>query len=276
MAEEDTRNWIKALHKSHDHLVDLLDGMDPGRLTGPSYCDDWTIAHVLSHLGSGAEIFSLMVEAGTKGEDPPGPDIFPPIWDAWNSKSPESQAADLKGADAALVEQIEGLDAQQLDKFHLSMFGMEVDAAMLVGMRLSELTLHTWDFEVVLDPSATLAHDATALLVDVLSARVARSGKAAAGPLEVRIETTAPARSFLLKVDDSVSLDELTGSEGREDGLGDGRGDDRAGEETAKVVLPAEALLRLVSGRLDDEHLPADTSVTGVTLDELRTVFPGF
>ena len=72
MAKEDARSWIEALHKSHDHLVALLDGMEPGRLTGPSYCDDWTIAQVLSHLGSGAEIFSLMFEAGVKRRGPTG------------------------------------------------------------------------------------------------------------------------------------------------------------------------------------------------------------
>ncbi len=267
MAVEDARTRMKALHNSHDHLVALIDGLtdgtDPGRLTGPSYCDNWTVAQVFSHLGSGAEIFSLMVEAGVKGEDPPGPDTFQPIWDAWNSKSPELQAADLKGADLALVEQIEGLDPQQLEKFHLSMFGMEVDAATLIGMRLSEHALHTWDVEVVLDPSATLAPDAAAILVDLLPARVARSAKPAGGPLKVHVDTTAPARSFVLEVGDSVSLDELP--EGSE-----------VGSETARIELPAEALLRLVAGRLDDQHLPQDLTVTGVTLEALREVFPGF
>jgi uncharacterized protein (TIGR03083 family) len=205
-----------------------------------------------------------MIEAGVKGEDPPGPDTFAPIWDAWNSKSPELQAADLKGSDRALIEQMESLDARQLEEFHLSMFGMEVDAAMLFGMRLSEHALHTWDVEVMLDPSATLAPDAAAILVDLLSARVARSAKPAGGPLKVHIETTAPARTFLLEVGDSVSLEELP----------EGSGDLGGGK--ARIVLPAEALLRLASGRLDDGHLPQELTVTGVTLDALRKVFPGF
>ena len=124
---------------------------------------------------------------------------------------------------------------------------------------------------MALDPSATLAPDATALLVDVLSARVARSGKPDAGPLEVHIETTAPARSFLLKVDDSVSLDELSGSEGREDdGAGDGSGDD--GEDRAAGGGPAAPRIRASRRRAPT----ADMSVKGVTLDALRAVFPGF
>jgi uncharacterized protein (TIGR03083 family) len=275
---DDARIWIKALRNSCDHLGALIDDMDVAALTGPSYCDDWTVAQVLSHLGSGAEIFSLMIEAGLAGEDPPGSEIFSPIWDAWNSKSPDLQAADCKGADEALVEQIESLDAPQLDKFHLSMFGMEVDATRLVGMRLSEHSLHSWDVEVARNPSATLATDATTLLIDVLSERVARSAKPVGGPMTVRIETTAPSRSFVLRVDEAVSLDQGVGS--LDQGLGSASGGAGGDAETdrgpAMLALPGEALLRLASGRLDDGHLPAEMTLEGVTLGELRGVFPGF
>jgi uncharacterized protein (TIGR03083 family) len=172
MADKDARSWIRALRNSHDHLVALLDSLEPVQLTGASYCDDWTIAQVLSHLGSGAEIFSLMLDAGLAGEDPPGPETFPPIWDSWNSKSPDLQAADLKKVDEALVDRAEALDSRQIETFHLTTFGMEIDAARLIGMRLSELTLHSWDVETEIDPSATLPPEATALLIDVLPARV--------------------------------------------------------------------------------------------------------
>ena len=41
----------------------------------------------------------------------------------------------------------------------------------------------------------------------------------------------------------------------------------------ASLTLPAEAFVRLIYGRLDDE---AEVTASGVTLTELRTVFPGF
>ncbi|MGH3295271.1 MAG: hypothetical protein ACRDP7_26095, partial [Trebonia sp.] len=44
-------------------------------------------------------------------------------------------------------------------------------------------------------------------------------------------------------------------------------------EPTATLALPAEALLRLVYGRLDDEQ---DLRAARVTLTELKSVFPGF
>jgi hypothetical protein len=44
----------------------------------------------------------------------------------------------------------------------------------------------------------------------------------------------------------------------------------------ATVTLPAEALIRLVYGRLDPDHTPAEVSVSGVDLNALRAVFQGF
>ena len=265
---DDARSWISAMRNLHESLVGIIDGLEPGRLTGPSYCDDWTIAQVLSHLGSGAEIFLLMVEAGLAGAEPPSTEVFPPIWDAWNAKTPDRQAADCLAADEALLEAAEALDPQELDGFRISMFGMDLDAAHLLGMRVSEQTFHSWDVAVALDPSATLAADATALLIDELPPRVSRAGKPVGGPMRVRVVTTAPERSFVLAVDESVSLEELPASAAPESDGADG--------DTGKIELPAEALLRLVAGRLDDAHLPADLSITGVSLDTLRGVFPGF
>jgi len=48
-----------------------------------------------------------------------------------------------------------------------------------------------------------------------------------------------------------------------------GAGDDTA----ASLALPAEALLRLVYGRLDSDP---GLRASGVTLPELKSVFPGF
>lgn len=43
-----------------------------GDLQRRSYAPDWSIAQVLSYLGSQAEIFGLFLDAGLSGEDPPG------------------------------------------------------------------------------------------------------------------------------------------------------------------------------------------------------------
>ena len=43
----------------------------------------------------------------------------------------------------------------------------------------------------------------------------------------------------------------------------------------SELRLPAEAFVRLLYGRLDPDHTPPAES-TGVDLDELRPIFPGF
>ncbi len=48
-------------------------------------------------------------------------------------------------------------------------------------------------------------------------------------------------------------------------------------EPTATFNGPAEAVVRLVAGRLKPKHTPEGVEVTGnVSLDDLRKVFPGY
>ena len=258
-ADPIARTWISALRNSHDRLASLIDTATPEQLTGPSYCREWTVAQVLSHLGSGAEIFSLLLDAGLSGGEPPGREAFPAIWDSWNARPPERQAFDCRSVDAAFVERLENLDERQLSTLHLSMFGMEMDAAGLARMRLSEHALHTWDVAVALDPTAKVDPGAVALLIDNLGPTAGRTGQPAGATLRIQVATTDPARTLLLEVGDAVVI-------------ASGPGADVA----SSIELPAEAFVRLVYGRLDSEHTPAGITATGVDLARLRQVFPGF
>ncbi|HUJ07164.1 MAG TPA: maleylpyruvate isomerase family mycothiol-dependent enzyme [Streptosporangiaceae bacterium] len=248
--------WIEALRHGHDRLAAIVRPLGADQLSGPSYASEWSIAQVLSHLGSGAEIFGLFLDAGLDGTEPPGREAFGPIWESWNAKAPQDKAADAIKSDGALVARLAAMDAEQLAELRLAMFGMDVDAAMLARMRLGELSVHTWDIAVALDPAATVAADAVDLLIDTLDQLAARAGKADGGALSVRVDTSGPARQFAVRVADKVELTES----------GDGRAD---------LTLPAEAFVRLVYGRLDPAHTPA-VQPAQFDLDPLRKLFPGF
>jgi uncharacterized protein (TIGR03083 family) len=252
--ERDPAVWIGALRHSHDTLRTVAGPLDAGQLEQRSYASEWTIAQVLSHLGSQAEIFGLFLDAGLTGGDPPGQEAFGPIWDQWNARSPQAQAADALQADQAVVERFESLDDGQRQQLRLAAFGMEVDAAGLAGMRLGEHAIHTWDVAVALDPAATVAPDAVARLVDTL-------GQLGGTARRVRIVTSSPDRTFVLAADETVSLT-AAGEAGDAEGL-------------PEVRLPAEALVRLVYGRLDPAHTPR-VETTDADLDDLRKMFPGF
>src|SRR5580704_6412470 len=254
--------WISALRHSHDRLRAAVEPLDVGQLEQLSYASEWSIAQVLSHLGSQAEIFGLLLDAGLSGQDPPGPEAFPPIWDVWNAKSPRAQAADALRADQATLERFESLDADEQARLHLNMFGMELGATGLARMRLGEHAIHTWDVVVALDPAATVAPDAVALLLDTLDQLAARSGKPDGRQRTVRVSTTDPERQFTLETGEAVRLTPADG--------------ETTGElSRSELRLPAEAFVRLAYGRMDEAHTPP-TESTGVELDELRALFPGF
>jgi uncharacterized protein (TIGR03083 family) len=253
------RQWVETLAASHANLVDVV--AQAGDVSAPSYCSDWAIAQVLSHLGSGAEIGLLNLEATLAGEPAPDREKYVAIWDVWNAKSPEAMAADGLAFDARLVERFSGLDDATLDGMNVEMFGRQLDASGLVAMRMGEHVLHTWDIAVMKDPNATVFAPATALLNDLTPSRMGFMGRGERHfPTPARIEfvTSDPASTFSVVVgpESLETLDEQ-GTDGR-------------------VELPAEALLRLAFGRLGAAHEAGAKATGSVSLDDLRALFPGF
>ena len=248
-----------ALHRSQDRLAAAVAVLAPAELTGPSYDAGWTVADVLSHLGSGAAIADLSLEAGLGRRGAPEFEELDAIWTAWNAKPPQDQAADAVVANAAFLDRLAGLDDAQRAGFAVDMFNGRQDLLGLLQLRLSEHAVHTWDVLVARDPAVRLTPDATVALLSGLPELVSRAGQRSEVPLRVAVTTTDPGAAFVLEADgDGPRL--LPGS---------------APDVPARVTLPAEAFIRLVYGRLDDVHADA-VDVDGCRLDDLRAVFPGF
>jgi uncharacterized protein (TIGR03083 family) len=230
-----------------------------GVLEGPSYCSEWTVAQVFSHLGSGAEIFARVFAAAASGGAAPGREDFSPIWEAWNAKGPTQQARDYVTANSALLDQLERLDDGTLAGMSLDIFGATRDTAGLVRMRLNEQVLHAWDVAVALDPAEELFALAVPEILAALPAIAGWAGKATGATHDVAVHTVDPSADFLLSIGEHVSL---------RPGAGDG-------EHAARLELPAAALIRLVYGRLDPDHTPQGVGAADVEMDDLRAAFPG-
>ncbi len=260
--EQDPRVWIATLRNSHERLAALVAPLTPEQLREQSYCRDWSVAQVLSHLGSGAEI-ALMSLPGALGQaEPVDRAAFQPVWDVWNAKSPDEQAADCLTWDEKHVQALEQLSDHELAGISMPFFGMVLDATGLIRLRLGEHAMHTWDVAVTGDPAATVAPDAVDLLIDNVPGFLApRLGRAPDVAYRVRIQTTGPDRDYLLTAADPVGVT---------DWPGDGGGAD------TEISMPSEALLRLAYGRLDPAHTPAGVVADPGYLDRLRTMFPGF
>jgi uncharacterized protein (TIGR03083 family) len=260
--EQDPRVWIAALRNSHERLASLVEPLSPEQLRAQSYDDDWSVAQVLSHLGSGAEIALMSLPAALGQAEPVDrATAFQPVWDVWNAKTPDEQAADCLTWDGKHVQALEELGDDELAGISMPFIGgMILDAAGMIGLRLGEHAVHTWDVAVTGDPSATVAPDAVDLLIDNVPGFLApRLGRAPDVPFRARIRTSAPDRDYLLTAADPVSMT------------------DWAGEGTdTEISMPSEALLRLAYGRLDPAHTPAGVVADPAYLDRLRTMFPGF
>lgn len=247
---------LVVLRASVEHLRSVAARLDPADYSKPAYPREWTIADTFSHLGSGAVIATRTVDDAVAGNDR-DPAFNQSVWDEWNAKSPAAQVADALAADAAFVQRLDATTDEQRDAFRFTLGPFDLDFEGFLGLRLGEHVLHTWDVEVVLDPSATLASDAANLIIDGLHRVVRFSGKATGEARTLSVRTLDPVRDLALVFEpDSITLV------------------DAAHEGAVDLEVPAETFVRLVYGRLDAEHTPA--TVEAEELDELRRAFPGF
>jgi uncharacterized protein (TIGR03083 family) len=260
--EHDPRRWIAALRTSHDRLAAFADGLDDDGLATQSMCTEWSVARVLSHLGSGAEIGLGILEANVAGREPPGQEANQPIWDRWNAMAPREMAT-------CFVEADRGFDDDQLDSLRIKLPFLpdQIDVASAVGFRLSEHALHSWDVFAAFDPEATVAFESVELLIDRLPAMVGLIGRFTpretrpAEPTAMRITTSRPAREFVLGLGDDVELRPATPRDAAD----------------GELAIPAEALLRLTAGRLRPDRPAGDGEPAGaLSLADLRRAFPGF
>ena len=251
----DAQIWIDALQSAQDHFVEIVQPLSEAEVKQPAYPEKWSIADTASHLGSQSEIMGLYSEAGLTGGAVPGMEIFQPIWDRWNALPPTEQ---VRGSIAA-TETFVTPAAADLPQRAGAVLGGPVRRGCRPrrpGRRPAGRARRAhWDIAVALDPAAVVAAAAVELLVDRLPGTVAFAGKAVEGADPVAIRTTGPERSFRLTLSPAVALEPA-----------DDPGPD-------PLVLPAEALLRLVYGRLDLEHTPV--GVNDPRLVALREAFRG-
>ena len=254
---------ILALRSTHDEVATVVPGLSDEQLTGPSGASEWSLAQVLSHLGSGAEISLATLRAAVAATPGPGQDVNQDVWARWNALTPRDQATGFLAADEELVTALEALTAEQRQalRVELGFLPSPIPLSAYTGMRLNEAAHHSWDVRVPHDPAAEMSAETAALLAEHfagdLGFLLGFTGKADA--LAERAVIDLHGSGFVLVIDDTVSI---TTSGPR---------------ATATFTGPLEAAIRLLAGRLTTGHTPDDVEVTGnVSLDDLRRVFPGY
>jgi uncharacterized protein (TIGR03083 family) len=252
---------IDALRTNHDQLSDLVASASAGDLRTPSGATEWTVADVLSHLGSGSELWLVRLQAAIEGVEVGEVDNHV-VWDRWNAMSPEEQASGFVESQGNLVKTLESLDAQQRRDLRVDLGFLPAPAPLshVVGMRLVEVANHAWDARAGLDPEAGIEPTAAALALESFAGEMAFMLGFSTKPDQLDVPAVVAADGFTLRIDDAVTV---------------ARGE--AEDATATFAGPLESVVRLLSGRLRPERTPRSVEVTGnVGLDDLRKVFPGY
>jgi uncharacterized protein (TIGR03083 family) len=254
---------IAALRTEHDGLGAVVPMLSDEQLSHPSGASEWTLAQVLSHLGSGAEIALAALRGALGAAEPPPADFNSGVWARWDAMQPGEQATGYLARDAELVAAFEALSPEQRDgvQVTLGFLPEPVSLATFAGLRLTEVAEHSWDVRVGLDPDAALSEESAELLLEHLSGGLGflpgfiGKAEAAPGPAVLSVGGSR----FGVHISDRVSV-----SDGVEN-------------PTAELTGPLGAAALLISGRLTPAHTPAGVAVTGnLTLAELRQVFPGY
>jgi uncharacterized protein (TIGR03083 family) len=244
---------VGTLRSSVARLHGLAVGMSEPALTQQAYPTEWTVADVLSHIGSGAVIMQRRLEDALAGNDTPD-DFAPGVWDTWNAKGPVAKRDDALAADAALLDRIDAVTDDERAGFSFSMGPMTFGFEQFVATRLNEHAIHTWDIEVVGDPTATIPATAAELVIDNLDLIARFTAKPTGEAQTISVRTSGPERTFTIDlVPESVTFSPSAAN--------------------ADVELPAEAFARLVYGRLDPDRTPPGAESPEIKV--LRRVFPG-
>ncbi len=249
---------LDALRLSVRRLHGIVEPLDDDAITQPAYPMEWTIAQVMSHLGSAGVILQRRLEDGLAGTATPD-EFSPQIWDEWNAKTPRAQVDDGLAVDAAFLAAFDALSSEAREAFTFSMGPINVDFDGFVGLRLNEHAFHTWDIDVALDDKATIPEPIAALVVDRLELVGRFTARPTAGePSTITVRTTDPERRF--EIDLTAEGAVLAPS--------------AATTGSADIELPAEAFARLLYGRLDADHTPPFRG-DPAAVERLRATYPG-
>ncbi|OXM63214.1 maleylpyruvate isomerase family mycothiol-dependent enzyme [Amycolatopsis vastitatis] len=249
---------ITALRSEYDVLAGLVRTLSDDQLAATGGAAEWTVAQVLSHLGSGAEIGRAPI-ARAAGETVAAEDNQT-IWARWDASTPRAQAEGFLEANRRWLDTVEALTPGQRASLtvDLGFLPEPVPLVTALGMRLSEVANHSWDVRVAFDPDAGVDAGSAAVLVELLTGHLGFMLGFLAKPAELEKPVSVAVPGAGLVIDDAVAVVP------------------RLESPSATFDGPAEAFVRLLSGRL---KAPYDKGVTvegDVTLDDLRRVFPGF
>jgi uncharacterized protein (TIGR03083 family) len=247
---------LAPLRASVDRLAALVRPLND-ELTHRAYPSAWTIADVLSHVGSSGVILQRRLEDALAGREQ-AEGFAEQVWAEWDDKTPAMKAADGLAVDELFTTRLESIGPEERATVSVPLGPLTFDFDEFAHTRLNEHLLHEWDIAVGVDPAATLAPDGVDLVIDNLGLIGQYTSVPVAPDRTLTVATSSPERSFKIKIE----------TQAIEFAPGDAAND-------PALRMPSEAFIRLVYGRLDPDHTPSSVEGDEEALEQLRQVFPG-
>ncbi len=183
---EPPQGRIEILQREAESFKGFLSGVSAQALEQPSACDRWTVADVLSHVGS--QMFALSITRGLAGDVSPPPGR--PAVSEHNEDDFEEGIAQRALATRAqqgdgllawfmgnLDESVKVFDSVKPEQWDTQCYwppGPE-PISTLLDMRIAELCMHAWDVRSVLEVDYQLSEGSLGALIDTIPRAVRRA-----------------------------------------------------------------------------------------------------
>ncbi len=215
-----------------DRLGAHLAQLDPDGWIEQSYCLEWRIYQVVSHISSGARIFLGSLANWFDRGPAMGSEQMQAIWAKFNSLLPDQMLEEFQAATTDYFARLEALPAEAGLQEVAGFLG-KVPAEDMLALRLQEVALHTWDVLVARDRAARIPEDVAELIVPAqMRIRGLRPSTALQGK-RVRLETPDGIWRQLIDFRGERPVIEESGS----------------GDSDIQVEAPLEEMCRLLGGR---------------------------
>ncbi len=217
-------------------LNGYLEALDRDGWIEQSYCTDWLVFQVVSHIGSGSRIGGLRVQAWVGGGPAVTRETMQQIWGHFDALEPSHMYASFSSAvsdylaveratpDAAGLQEVDGFAGKRpLYAYQLA--------------RTWELACHSWDVYVAHDRSAVLDAVAVELLganLHLINLPFDKERGAALATRPIAFQLADSGRSYAL--DPTAERPRVTQATD-------------AGDAPLVITGPDEELIRFVSGR---------------------------
>ena len=189
---------VEALRSEYDRLAQHLRSLDADGLAAPTACEGWSAADVAAHLAWNARLYVRSLDMGLAGEAPPPappggvvakitPDFVRDRSIEVRKKLGDGVLDSFEEHNARFIDMLDGFDPAVRDTLTVPFLDFTYPLRRLIGQRINEVALHSWDVRSPADPRAALVQDAALASIELWSNTIGRWLRPGA-PARIRID----------------------------------------------------------------------------------------